>query len=357
MKKLNIAIIGQGRSGRDIHGRFYKSQDNQWFNVRYVVELDWIRRGNAADRYPGCEVLSDYRELFGKTDIDLVVNCTYSDMHYPITKDLLEHGFNVLVEKPFARNVYECETLIKTARDRGLVLAVFQQTFFAPFYQHILKTIDSGLLGEILGVSIRYSGFSRRWDWQTLQKKMGGSAYNTGPHPFGIALGILGFDPHTRVAYSRLESTPLTSGDADDFVKVILDAPGKPFVDVEITSTDAYPGCTVKLQGTKGTYQCTPARYECRYIVDGENPDRPVIEASLRDREENPVYCSEKLNVHEESGEFDGSAFDVGPRDLYRNLYGAITTGEPLYVTPEKAEAIISVIETIHAENPLPVRL
>ena len=356
MKKLNSAIIGQGRSGRMIHGIFYNSPANEWYNVRYVVEADEVRRGIAADMYPGCEVLPDYRGLFDKTDIDLAVNCTYSDMHYPITKDLLEHGFNVLVEKPFARNVYECETLIKTARDRGLVLAVFQQTFFAPFYQHILKTIDSGLLGEITGVSIRYSGFSRRWDWQTLQKKMGGSAYNTGPHPFGIALGILGFDPHTRVAYSRLESTPLTSGDADDFVKVILDAPGKPCVDVEITSTDAYPGCTVKLQGTKGTYKCTPAWYECKYIVDGENPGRPVIEASLSSPDEMPVYCSEKLNIHEEKGSFTGSAFDVGTRDLYRNLYGAITTGEPLYVTPEKAEAIIRVIETVHAENPLPIQ-
>ena len=33
MKKLNVAIIGQGRSGRDIHGAFFKSEYNEKYNV------------------------------------------------------------------------------------------------------------------------------------------------------------------------------------------------------------------------------------------------------------------------------------------------------------------------------------
>ena len=33
MKKLNVAIIGQGRSGRDIHGAFFKSEFNENFNI------------------------------------------------------------------------------------------------------------------------------------------------------------------------------------------------------------------------------------------------------------------------------------------------------------------------------------
>ena len=43
MEKLNLAIIGQGRSGRDIHGAFYKKAENVYFNVRYVVEADDAR--------------------------------------------------------------------------------------------------------------------------------------------------------------------------------------------------------------------------------------------------------------------------------------------------------------------------
>ena len=121
MKKLNIAIIGQGRSGRDIHGRYYKSDKNDRYTVKYVVELDPARRDLALSEYPSCEVFEDYSSLYSKNDIDLVVNASFSKDHYRITKDLLEHNFNVLCEKPFARSRYECDTLIKLAKELILI--------------------------------------------------------------------------------------------------------------------------------------------------------------------------------------------------------------------------------------------
>ena len=134
MKKLNLAIIGQGRSGRNIHGKYYLSSDNSYYRVSYVVEADAARRAQALERYEGCRVLADYRELLEIDEIDLVVNATYSEMHYPITRDLLLHGKNVLVEKPFARTYYECCDLIETAKANNVTLVVFQQSFLAPYY-------------------------------------------------------------------------------------------------------------------------------------------------------------------------------------------------------------------------------
>ena len=182
MKKLNLAIIGQGRSGKDIHGAYYRSERNVYYNVKYVVEFDERRRTESQDWYPGSQGLKDYRELFDKKDIDLVVNASYSDMHFDITKDLLLHGFNVLTEKPFAKSQFECETLMRIAKEKQVVLAVFQNSQVAPFYLHAQQLIKDGVLGDVKQVNVAYNGFSRRWDWQTLQKKIGGSAYNTGPH-------------------------------------------------------------------------------------------------------------------------------------------------------------------------------
>ena len=99
MKKLNVAIIGQGRSGKNIHGVYFRSADNLYYDVKYVVDAEEYRRGVAEELHPGCKTFSDYREFFNFDDIDLVVNATYSEMHYPITRDLLLHGFNVLEEK------------------------------------------------------------------------------------------------------------------------------------------------------------------------------------------------------------------------------------------------------------------
>jgi predicted dehydrogenase len=355
MKKLRVAIIGQGRSGKDIHGAFFLTEKNEWYDVAYVVDADERRRNIALERHPGCKVFADYKDILDKKDIDLVVNATFSYMHYAITKDLLEHKFNVLVEKPFARNQYECSDLINTAKENGVLLAVFQQTFYAPYYQDALKLIESGRLGKIYQISIRFNGFARRWDWQTLQKKMGGNAYNTGPHPFGMALGFLDFDDAAKIVYTKLGNTAMSSGDADDYCKVIIDTPNKPVIDLEINNTDCFRNYNIKFQGDKGCFKATPAAYQYRYIVDGENPERPVIEKFLQDENGNPLYCSENLEYHEEKGAYPGTAFNVGTQLLYENLYYALTEGKEMYIDAEKVKKIVGIIETAHAENDLPV--
>ena len=355
MKKLNIAIIGQGRSGRDIHGKYLLTEANKYYTVKYVVDADEGRRARAEEEYEGCRTFASYEELFGIKDIDLVVNSTFSQMHYSVTLDLINHGFNVLVEKPFARTKLECQRLIALAREKGVVLAVFQQSFLAPYYVFAKETADSGKLGDIKEVTVRFNGFSRRWDWQTLLKNCAGGLYNTGPHPIGIALGFLDFDENTRVAYSKLDRG-LTSGDGDDFAKVILTAPGKPVIDVEVSSIDAYSPFNIKIQGSRGTLICTTAKYELTYIVDGENPEKPVIEGFICDGEGKPIYCKEELKKHVEQSDFGGTAFDLGTARFYEQLYYKITEGRDMTVTPEMAAEVIKVIAEVHAENPLELK-
>jgi hypothetical protein len=176
-----------------------------------------------------------------------------------------------------------------------------------------------------------------------------------GKMAIGIGLGLLDFDKNAKVVYSKLD-TALTSGDGDDYAKILIAAPDRPLVDIEITSIDAYTKYNLLIMGTKGTFKATPSAYEMVYIKDGENPERSVVETFLQNEAGEPIYCSEKLVKHEESGTFDGTAFDVGTAKLYEQLYYKITEGKPMDVTPEMAAQIISVIETVHAENPLPLK-
>ena len=133
MKKMRVAIIGQGRSGRNIHGKFFRSENNDLCEVVCIVEKDEFRRNRAKEEFC-CDVVCDYREILGRKDIDLVVNSSYSHLHYPITKELLIHGFNVLSEKPFGRSYYECMDLVNTAKQHGVVVAAFHQSLFAPSF-------------------------------------------------------------------------------------------------------------------------------------------------------------------------------------------------------------------------------
>ncbi|MDW7658724.1 MAG: Gfo/Idh/MocA family oxidoreductase, partial [Bacillota bacterium] len=173
MSVIKLAILGQGRSGRDIHAANLMLLKDL-FQVVAIVDPLPDRRERAAGEF-GCETFADYRDLVGRTDIDLVVNATPSHLHVPITIDLLNHGFNVLVEKPMARHVAEVDAMVEAAKKAGRTLAVFQQSRYAPYFLKVREIIDSGDLGRIVQISIAFSGYARRWDWQCLQEYNGGN--------------------------------------------------------------------------------------------------------------------------------------------------------------------------------------
>ena len=87
MNPLRVALVGQGRSGRDIHGVYLKTDPR----FRIVAAVDELpdRRERAQAEYR-CETFADYRALLKRRDLDLVVNSTFSHLHAPITLALLK---------------------------------------------------------------------------------------------------------------------------------------------------------------------------------------------------------------------------------------------------------------------------
>ena len=354
MRKLNVAIIGQGRSGMDIHGKFFlRDRDNKkLYNIVAVVEKIETRRNRAKEVF-NRDTYSDYTELFGRTDIDLVVNASFSHMHYPITMDLLKHKFNVLVEKPFARYAKECDDMIETAKQNGVMLAVFQQSRFAPYYKKIKEILDSKVLGDIIQINIAFSGFRRRWDWQCCQRYNGGSLLNTGPHPLDQALDLMECDemPHIFSKLARVN----TSGDAEDYVKIILTAPGKPLVDIEISSCDAFSDYTYKIQGSCGGLKGTMREIQWKYFIPEDEETHELILEPLSKEDGSPAYCSEQLKWYECRADLQDTVFSDAVDEFYENIYNHIVYGQPLYIKPEKVRQQIAVIEQIHEQNPLSI--
>lgn len=352
MERLRVAIIGQGRSGRDIHGAFFRT-DQRLFQVAAVVEELEARRKRAEQEY-SCETFADYRSLFGREDIDLVVNATFSWEHAAITIDLLNHGFHVLCEKPCAKTPEQVQEMIDAAKRNGKTFAVFQQSRFAPYYEQVKQVLASRVLGRPIQISIAFNGFARRWDWQTCQDFVAGSLYNTGPHPLDQALDLLDVEGMPEI-FCKMDAANVF-GDAEDYVKLLLSAPGKPLIDLEISSCDAYPSFTYKIQGTRGGLSGTQTEMSWRYIREEELSEQRLIRTPLMKEDQTPVYCSEKLIWTEEHWASDGPrTFTYAVKKFYQMLYRHLTEGAPLLVTPEQVKQQIAVIERCHKLNPLPV--
>src|SRR5262249_55531538 len=103
MSIIRVAILGQGRSGRDIHGA-HLSKDAERYRIVAVADPLEERRQRAQAEY-GCETFADHRPLLERDDLDLVVNATPSRFHVPLTLEFLEAGFNTLCDKPLASPV------------------------------------------------------------------------------------------------------------------------------------------------------------------------------------------------------------------------------------------------------------
>ena len=348
MKRIRVGVIGQGRSGHDIHVAAFKSMPGRFKVVAVADPLEG--RCDDAVSALGCAAYTDYREMLKRKDLDLVVNATPSHLHVPVTMEILDAGINVLTEKPLARRAADVDKIIAKAKKAGKLFAIYQQSRFAPYFQQVRKVINSGVLGRIIMARIAFNGFGRRWDWQTIQDYSAGNLLNTGPHPLDQALQIFGTDVMPQV--TCIMDRANTFGDAEDFVKLILRGEGRPAIDLEISSCCAYPTHTYHVDGTLGGLKGNTSHIEWKYYKPEEAPEQHLIREPLPGR----AYCRENLKMYEKSWdvpEGQKNLFGYMSGCFYKNLYDALTTGAPLAIKPEEVRQQIAVIEEAHRQNPL----
>ena len=121
-----VAVIGVGHLGKH-HARLYAEIEG--VELTGVVDVIQSRAEEFAALYKTAPY-TDYRDLFGKVDaISLAVPTTD---HARIGLDLLEHGIDVLVEKPISSTVEEARKLIDAAARNNRVLQVGHVERFNP---------------------------------------------------------------------------------------------------------------------------------------------------------------------------------------------------------------------------------
>ncbi len=352
MRQMQVAILGQGRSGRDIHG-FSLGHMEEQYKVVAVADLLLERRQRAQSEY-GCTAYADYREIFQRKDIDLVINALPSHLHVPVSKEFLHHGFNVLCEKPLARFTKDVDDLVDAANRSGKILAVYQQSRFSPAFQQLQKVIKSGVLGRVVQVKIAYNGYARRWDWQTIKAMNGGNLLNTGPHPIDQALQLFGNDAVPQVI-CRMDSAN-SFGDAEDYVKILLYGDHRPTIDVEISSCEAYPESVYHVQGTHGGLTGNTSFLQWKYFTPVETLPQLLQTNPLEQPDGTPAYCSERLTWHDDQWNIDADQgsdlFLTMAKAYYDMLYDALLNRNTLQVTLQEIRQQISVMQTCFEQNP-----
>ncbi len=90
-----------------------------------------------------------YSELLARTDIDAVVIATPDHWHALIAMDACREGKNVYLEKPMTFTIKEGQALVKTVRENNRIFGLGSQQRSDPNFQHAVKMVQSGALGQI----------------------------------------------------------------------------------------------------------------------------------------------------------------------------------------------------------------
>ncbi len=143
---IQAGIIGYGYWGPNLVRNFF-SQKN--CTIKAIADSRLNRLELVSKAYPSIKTLQNADDLINDTEIDAVIIATPVFTHFDLAKKALMAGKHVLLEKPMASSVKECETLINLAHQKNLLLMVDHTFLYTGAVEKIKEIIDAGTLGNV----------------------------------------------------------------------------------------------------------------------------------------------------------------------------------------------------------------
>jgi len=108
----------------------------------------------AATYCPKARIEDDWKAILSNSEVDVVDITLHPEHRAPIIRAALEAGKNVLSQKPFVTDLDLGEELMALARDKGVKLAVNQNSRWAPHKAFMREVVRAGMIGDVLSAHI-----------------------------------------------------------------------------------------------------------------------------------------------------------------------------------------------------------
>jgi myo-inositol 2-dehydrogenase/D-chiro-inositol 1-dehydrogenase len=144
---LRFGLIGYGAWGRH-HGAAIRKAPG--VALAAIATRGEASAAAARQDHPDVPVLRDYRDLLRRPDVDAVDVVVPNDLHAEIGVAALAAGKDVLLEKPMAPTVADCDRLLAAARGHGRVLSIGHEFRLSTQWGRLKALIDGGEIGEPL---------------------------------------------------------------------------------------------------------------------------------------------------------------------------------------------------------------
>lgn len=191
MQKIKLAIVGCGKVTETFHLPVADLSDE--FDVIAVVDKHLPQARKLAEKYNIPLVEDDFKNIIGK--VDAAVVALPHHLHGSVGVKLLQNGIHVLVEKPVALKLSECDKMINASQSLGKILSVGLLRRYYEASVFIKRMLDNKMLGNIISFDFR-EGHIFNWnsasDFMFRKFAGGGVLVDAGAHALDTLLWWLG---------------------------------------------------------------------------------------------------------------------------------------------------------------------
>lgn len=342
LKKLRAAFIGTGAIARE-HLAALKALPH--VEVAGLCDLSAARAEATAERFGVPRWYTDHHRMLEEVAPDLVHLTTPPPSHYPLARECLLGGFNVLCEKPISLDYSQFQELRRLAIGRGCLLMENQNCRFNGTILRVRDFIDAGQLGEVVEVQVHIalnigapgSRFADPNSPHPCLGMRGGAIADFLPHLAYLAYLFAGAPRGLRTVWHSRLHAPLWP--ADEFRASFTGE--RAFASVAFSSSAQPNGFWVRVLGTKMTCETNlfePPRLIVRRLRDGLPPINAFQDGLCEARD---VFTSTVQGLWRKLGGV--SSYD-GLAELLARTYAALGTGGEPPVPLDEIDAVAKLV-------------
>jgi predicted dehydrogenase len=255
-----VGVAGLGYWGPNLARNFDDLAELGWLCDVAEETLERLRL-----RYPSARVTTDFSEMLADDKLEAVVVATPVPTHYSLTKQALEAGKHVLVEKPPALRADEADELCALAAERGRVLLPGHLLLYHPGVRKLKELIEAGELGEVLCL------YGNRQNLGKIRRDEN-ALWSLGVHDLSVILYLVDEEPSEVVAHGNAF---LTEG-VEDVVFCYLRFPSGKIAHMHLSWLDPHKMRRITVVGRDKMVVFDDMELERKVTIYEKAPEQPA---------------------------------------------------------------------------------
>jgi len=165
---IGVGLVGLGEIGQ-VHLKGLRESAHVGYLSICDLDTDLVERSRGDDR-----VAASLDEMLADENISVIDVCLPHHLHAPYALAAIAAGKHVLLEKPMAMTLDECDQIIEAADAAGVTVGVSHNQLFYEPHHHLAEMIDSGSLGDLRAIRARLAIGGKYGAWRSDPDQAGG---------------------------------------------------------------------------------------------------------------------------------------------------------------------------------------